>query len=79
MSSTQNKQKKNSGTEDKKNSSVFVRYGPLCYLFFILLAILIIIIVLYFFPGKPKVVGLFNETGKAALKRFSTGSIECAK
>lgn len=79
MSSTQNKQKKNGGTEDKKSSSVFVKYGPLCYLFFILLAILIIFIVLYFFPGKSKAVGLFSETGKAALRKFSTGSIECAK
>lgn len=68
-----------SNDSNKPTESVFVKYGPLCYLFFILLAILIIFMVLYFFPVRVRTVGLFNECGKAALKRFSTGSIDCVK
>ena len=64
---------------NKPGESVFVKYGPLCYLFFILLAILIIFIVLWFFPVRCKTTSLFTEGGKAALKRFSTGSIDCVK
>ena len=39
---------------DEVSSSLFIKYGPLCYLFFILLAILIIFIVVYFCSGQSR-------------------------